>query len=90
MVRMAFDTAANPFGSRLKAIFGSDIAHWDVPDMADVLCEAHELVEHGLIDEDGFRDFVFTNPVRFFTDVNPAFFEGTVVAEAVRGLNAPE
>lgn len=89
MVRMAFDTAANPFGSTLKAVFGSDIAHWDVPDMADVLCEAHELVEHGLIDEDGFRDFVFTNPVRFFTDVNPDFFEGTVVAEAVRGLNAP-
>ena len=87
MVRMAFDTAANPFGSRLKAVFGSDIAHWDVPDMADVLCEAHELVDHGLIDDDGFRDFVFTNPVRFFTDVNPDFFEGTVVADAVRDLN---
>ena len=87
MVRMAFDTTANPFGSTLKAIFGSDIAHWDVPDMADVLGEAYELVEHGLIDEDAFRDFVFTNPVRFFTDVNPDFFEGTVVADAVRGLN---
>ena len=37
---------------------------------------------------DAFRDFVFVNPVRFFTDVNPDFFEGTVVADAVRALNA--
>ena len=86
MVRTAFDTAANPFGARLKAVFGSDIAHWDVPDMAGVLGEAHELVEHGLIDDADFRDFTFTNPVRFFTDVNPSFFDGTVVAEAVRAM----
>ena len=70
-----------------KAMFGSDIAHWDVPDMAEVLGEACELVEHGLIDDDDFRDFIFTNPVRFYTDVNPDFFEGTVVADAVRDLN---
>ena len=89
LVRTAFDTAANPFGARLQAVFGSDIAHWDVPDMAEVLDEAYELVEHGLIDEADFRDFVFTNPVRFFTDVNPRFFEGTVVADAVRGAAAP-
>jgi predicted TIM-barrel fold metal-dependent hydrolase len=88
MVRTAFDTQANPFGVKLKAVFGSDIAHWDVPDMAGVLGEARELVEHGLIDEAAFRDFVFTHPVRFFTDVNPQFFEGTVVADAVRELNA--
>ena len=69
-------------------MFGSDIAHWDVPDMADVLLEAQELVEHGLIDEADFRDFVFTNPVRFFTDVNPGFFDGTVVADAVRAMPA--
>ena len=88
MVRTAFDTAANPFGARLQAVFGSDIAHWDVPDMADVLHEAWELVDHGLIDEDDFRDFTFTNPVRFFTDVNPGFFDGTVVADAVRAMPA--
>jgi hypothetical protein len=65
-------------------VFGSDIAHWDVPDMAGVLGEAWELVEHELISEDDFRDFTFANPVRFFTEVNPDFFEGTVVADAVR------
>jgi predicted TIM-barrel fold metal-dependent hydrolase len=86
MVRTAFDTAANPFGARLNAVFGSDIAHWDVPDMAGVLGEAHELVDRGLLDEADFRDFTFTNPVRFFTDVNPSFFDGTVVADAVRAM----
>ena len=86
LVRTAFDTKANPFGARLNAVFGSDIAHWDVPDMAEVLGEAWELVEHELIDEGDFRDFTFANPVRFFTEVNPDFFEGTVVADAVRAL----
>jgi predicted TIM-barrel fold metal-dependent hydrolase len=86
LVRTAFDTRANPFGARLNAVFGSDIAHWDVPDMSDVLHEAWELVEHELIGEDDFRDFTFANPVRFFTEVNPDFFEGTVVADAVRAL----
>ena len=60
-------------------MFGSDIAHWDVPDMAEVLDEAWEMVEHGWIDEADFQDFIFTNPVRFFTGANPDFFDGTVV-----------
>ena len=61
-------------------MFGSDISHWDVPDMADVLEEAWEMVEHELITEADFRDFVFTNPVRFFTARRTReFFAGTVV-----------
>ena len=59
-------------------MFGSDIAHWDVPDMAEVLEEAWEMVEHGWITEADFRDFMFTNPVRFYTRTNPEFFNGTV------------
>ena len=27
----AFNTKVNPFGARLGAMFGSDVAHWDVP-----------------------------------------------------------
>jgi hypothetical protein len=84
LVRTAFDTRANPFGAKLHAVFGSDIAHWDVPDMGEVLPEAWELVEHELISEADFREFTFDNPVRLFTEVNPDFFKGTVVAEAVR------
>ena len=84
----AFNTKVNPFGARLQAMFGSDIAHWDVPDMSEVPEEAWEMVDHGLITEDDFRDFVFVNPVRFFTGGNPAFFRGTVVEAAVDGLLA--
>ena len=75
----AFNTTVNPFGARLHAMLGSDIAHWDVPDMTEVLEEAWEMVDHGWIDEADFREFMFANPVRFFTGTNPDFFEGTVV-----------
>ncbi len=75
----AFNTKLNPGGARLQAMFGSDLSHWDVPDMTEVLEEAWEMVDHEWIDERDFRDFVFTNPVEFFTRQNPAFFDGTVV-----------
>ncbi|HEX5814472.1 MAG TPA: amidohydrolase family protein, partial [Methylomirabilota bacterium] len=78
----AFHRGANPLGARLNALFSSDIGHFDVPDMAEVVPEAWELVEHGLIDEDDFRDFMFTNAVRFWGEVNPEFFRGTVVEKA--------
>ena len=39
----------NPFGSKLNAIYSSDIGHFDVVDMRDPLPEAYELVEDGLI-----------------------------------------
>src|SRR2546425_663941 len=75
----AFNKKANPMGARLNAIFSSDIGHFDVPDMADVVPEAYELVEHGLLDDSDFKDFMFTNAVRFWGEVNPDFFRGTVV-----------
>jgi len=78
----AFDRRVNPFGARLNAIFGSDIGHFDVPDMLDVLPEAYELCEDGLITADDFRDFTFANAVRLWGTVNPAFFSGTVVEKA--------
>ncbi len=76
----AFNSRANPMGARLNAIFSSDIGHFDVPDMTDVVPEAYELVEHGLLTDDDFRDFMFANAVRFWGEVNPDFFKGTAVA----------
>jgi len=55
----AFNTKANPMRARLNAIFSSDIGHFDVPDMTAVVPEAYELVEHGLLTDDDFRDFMF-------------------------------
>jgi predicted TIM-barrel fold metal-dependent hydrolase len=80
---------ANPFGARINAMFGSDIGHFDVPDMLRPVPEAHELVEDGLITPDDFRDFTFANAVRLWGTQNPRFFAGTVVAkEAAAVLNA--
>ncbi len=53
--------------------------------MTAILAEAHSLVDRQLIEERDFEDFVFRNPVRFYTSVNPDFFAGTrVEAEAAR------
>jgi hypothetical protein len=75
----AFNAKGNPFSARLGAVFGSDIGHFDVQNMTEVLPEAYELVEDGLITETDFRDFVFTNPVRLWAANNPNFFKGTAV-----------
>ena len=78
----AFNRENNPGGVEIKTLFGSDIGHFDVQDMSQVVTEAYELVEDGRIDEDGFKRFVFENPVRFWGETNPQFFDGTRVAKA--------
>ena len=78
----AFNSKVNPFGARLSAIFGSDIGHFDVPEISTVLAEAWELVADGLINQQDFRDFTFANPVEFWAANNPDFFKGTVVESA--------
>jgi predicted TIM-barrel fold metal-dependent hydrolase len=74
--------AGNPFGSKLNALYSSDIGHFDVIDMRDPLPEAWELVEDGLITADDFKAFTFGNAVRLWGTQNPRFFEGTPVARA--------
>ena len=86
MTAWAFDRHGR---HRLHPIFSSDVGHFDVPDMSAVLEEAWELVEHGLIDEENFREFVFANPARLHTALNPEFFKGTVVADAVAKVAPP-
>jgi predicted TIM-barrel fold metal-dependent hydrolase len=81
---LAWDRARSPFGLSLHALFGSDIGHWDVPEIAEVLIEAWELVEDGVVSEEDFRRFAFASPVAFWTAANPGFFAGSTVAEAVR------
>ena len=49
-----------------------------------MLLEAWELVEHGLLDSEGFRHFTFANPVGLWAGTNPGFFDGTAVEEAVK------
>jgi len=76
---VAFDKRLNHFDVELKAMFGSDIGHWDVPDMTKCVPDAYQMVEKGLMSEDNFRDFMLTNPAEFFTRQNPDFFKGTIL-----------
>ena len=79
----AFDTALNPSGARLRALLGSDMGHWDVPDAAGILPEAWEMVEHGRMSRADFRRFTFEHPAEFF-GINPAFFDSTTVEPAMK------
>lgn len=72
----AFDRRLNPLGARLNAIFGSDVGHFDVPDMRQVLPEAYELL----------RDSTFANAVRLWGAGNPRLFQGTVVEKAAAAV----
>ena len=60
---------ANPFGARLQPVFSSDLAHWDVEDMSEVVAEAFGLVRKGVLEQQDFREFVFENPARLLLDV---------------------
>ena len=83
LTMMAFRPMGTRFDSRLNAFYGSDIGHWDVPDMSKILEEAYELVDHGLMTSSELRDFLFTIPTRFWTSTNPDFFAGTAVESEV-------
>ncbi len=83
MNALAFDTRINPHGTRLRAVFASDIGHWDVPDFRQVLPEAYELVEDGLLIDEDFRRFTFSNAVDLWAGDGGDFFSGTIVEDAV-------
>jgi len=59
-----------------------------VPDMLKVMVEAYEMVEDGFMNDADFRDFTFGNVVRMHAGMNPDFFKGTVVEDAVGKLMA--
>lgn len=83
-VLRAFDTSRNAFGSRLKAIFSSDVGHWDVRSMADVLASSYKFVEDGKLTAEQFKAFVFDHPVELWG--NPGFFDGTPVEAYLTAL----
>jgi hypothetical protein len=88
MVTLASETKGTPFDAKLCALYGSDLGHWDVPEMAEAAEEAYELVEQGVLSETAFRDIVFANAAEFWTSGNPDFFKGTDVESAVNKLLA--
>ncbi|HZP29620.1 MAG TPA: amidohydrolase family protein [Acidimicrobiia bacterium] len=77
-ITTAFSPAV-PEGATLRAMFSSDIGHWDVPDMAHVVAESFELVEDGLLTPGQWRQVVCDNPVEMYRRANPDFFAGTTL-----------
>jgi hypothetical protein len=69
-------------------MFGSDIGHFDVEDMREIVEEVYELVEDGLFTERDFRDFMLENAVRFHGGMNPDFFKGTPAEQAAADILA--
>lgn len=86
MNAIGFNRTINPLGAQMRAIFSSDIGHWDVTDMSETVEEAWELVDDGLISPDDFRDFTFANAATMWAESDPEFFAGTVVEKAVDEL----
>jgi predicted TIM-barrel fold metal-dependent hydrolase len=84
LVGVAFDARVNPLEAVLPAFVGSDIGHWDVPSFDHPLHEAYEQVQRGILTPAQFRDFTFTNAVRFYGGTEPGFFVGTAVESAAR------
>jgi predicted TIM-barrel fold metal-dependent hydrolase len=78
-VAHAFNDKANPLGVKINAIYSSDVGHWDVPDLTEVLAESYALVEQGAITEADFKAWTFDNPYKLYTEANADFFRGTQV-----------
>ena len=58
--------------------------------MRDVLGEAYELVEDGVLSPEQFRTFVCDDPIRLHALGNPSFFDGTPVEVYARRLVGAE
>jgi hypothetical protein len=84
LIPLAFDRRINPDGSRLKALFASDIGHWDVTDARNVIPELWEVRGKSEVSEAGFESLTFGNVVECLARASPEFFDRTVIAGAAR------
>ena len=86
MMSVGFNRKLSPVGAPLKAVFGSDIGHWDVMDARSILSEAYGLVGAGMLTNDDFKALTWTNPVSLHLEMNPDYFKGTVVESEAEKL----
>lgn len=88
VVAHALNAKVNPLGARINAFWASDAGHWDVAEYSNALSDTWNLVERGVLTEDDFRDLVFTNPYKLYSEANPDFFKGTAVESQLAPLAA--
>ena len=86
LIGIAFDTRVTPLGAVVPAFVGSDIGHWDVPSFEHPLQEAYEQLEHGVLTPGQFKEFTFTNAVRFYAGDRSDFFADTDIEAEARQL----
>ena len=72
----AFDKSGN---HRLNPMFSSDVGHWDVADIRDILPGSCKLVERDYLAEQDLREFMADNPIGLHGKMNLDFWKGTVV-----------
>src|SRR5947207_10450167 len=75
----------NGLGRDLNVMLGSDISHFDTPDMDQVVPSARRLVENGLLTDAQLRALLCDNAARLFTHADRDFFAGTAVADYATG-----
>ena len=80
---MAMESKRLPQQCELAPIFSSDIGHWDVAHMHEVIPELEDHLEHGWLSTRGFRAFTCDNTIRLYTEANPEFFVGTSIESYV-------
>jgi predicted TIM-barrel fold metal-dependent hydrolase len=81
---LAFEEANFPSSSKLKAVYGTDMGHYNPTPMDEMLGSAHEAVDQERISPDDFRAMTFANPVELFAGTNPDFFRGTAIEKEVQ------
>jgi len=70
----------NGLGTDFNVMLGSDISHFDTPDMDQVVPSACRLVDKGLITSTQLRALLCDNAARLFTHADRDFFAGTSVS----------
>ncbi|MBW1885564.1 MAG: amidohydrolase family protein [Deltaproteobacteria bacterium] len=89
-IPLAFARNTNPAGAALRPVIGTDLGHWDVSDMLEMIPEAAELVDEGRVSPEDFRRFVCENPIRLHGAMNPDFFGGTRVEAQAKEILASD
>lgn len=79
---------ANAFGAELKPVLSSDIGHWDVLDMEDVLPDSWRFIKRNLLTPEQYRRFTYEYPAMLHLSMNPNFFDGTRIESQAKELLA--
>jgi hypothetical protein len=79
----AFNPRPSPLSLKLSVMFRSDVENWEGRNMRRPLVEGGEFGGEEWLSLIAFKECAFTDPVRVHTSMNPAFFDGSAVEDAV-------